>query len=264
MTVISTTSKPSPSPPATPNTPRTPTSPLHLDLSTLPPPLTPSPPSNTLLITNLNDPAIFTAPFLQQLRTLLSEEAPLHSFAPLKSFRRVVVSFHTTADATAVRAALDGATLLGHRVRVYFGEPTPTDDRAVKHLAAPEADRLFFISPPPSPPAGWEMRNEEPPNKAVHAEDLASALAKLHAKPRADAAMAEGEEGGGDGKRRGSSTVVYRPDEHGGSPGLPAVMVEDTTQGHGEGDLEKEDERDARLKGMTHTARPPSEEADVS
>ena len=253
-----------PSPPTAPSTPRSPTSPLHLDLSTLPPPLTPSPPSNTLLITNLQDPAIFTAPFLQQLRELLAEQAPLHSFAPLKSFRRVVVSFYDVDAATAVRAALDGATLLGHRVRVYFGEPTPTDAAAaaVRHLAAPEADRLFFISPPPSPPAGWSMRNEDPPNKAVHAEDLASALAKLHARPGADAAPTDAREPEGAGApRKGSSTVVYRPDDHGGSPGLPAVMVEDTTKEPGQADTEMPD---ARLQGMTHTARPPLEEMDVS
>jgi hypothetical protein len=32
-------------------------------------------------------------------------------------------------------------------------------------LEAPQVSKMFFISPPPSPPHGWVMRNEDPPNK---------------------------------------------------------------------------------------------------
>ena len=71
------------------------------------------------------------------------------------------------------------------RTRIYFGEHTPiegTDEEARqrKFLEAPHSQKLFFISPPPSPPAGWTMRNEGPPNKQVHATDLAEALAVLN------------------------------------------------------------------------------------
>ena len=255
------------SPPTSPTTPR---SNMHIDLSTLPPPQTPSPPSNTLLITNLQDVAIFTAPILEHIRDLLASQAPLNSFSPLKSFRRIVVSFASADKAFGVRERLDGADLMGHRVRVFFGEPTPTDweAAAAKHLAAPAAQKMFFISPPPSPPAGWEMRNEDPPNKAVHAEDLATALARLHAKPNPDGdvdvqhANADGESG----RRRGSSTIVYHPDDHGGSPGLPAVMVEDTTEtldGRNSLALNGEGES-ASLNSITHTARPPLDAMDCS
>lgn len=115
------------------------------------------------------------------------------------------------------------------------------------------------------------MRNEEPPNKAVHADDLAVALAKLHARPAPNAGMADGLEGGeeqrgalgGNGAQRaqnsrtrsGSSTVVYHPDDRGRSRGLPAVMVEDTTAF---GDEESADDS-SEAKIMAHTARPPME-----
>ena len=147
---------------------------------------------------------------------------------------------------------------MGERVRIYFGEPTPIDP-VDQHLHLPESGKLFFISPPPSPPHGWTMRNEDPPNKAVHAEDLANALAELRARPCARGDLvdnstvvaSEAKEGMEWRKRSGSTTVVYSPTDHGDSPTLPAVMVEDMTGG----DLK--DERETKI--MAHTARPPVE-----
>ena len=159
---------------------------------------------------------------------------------------------------------------MGDRVRIYFGEPTPIEP-VDQHLHLPESGKLFFISPPPSPPFGWEMRNEGPPNKEVHAEDLASALAKLHARPRNNVSSSVStrsdnvaEDGGQKGKhtvnreRSGSSTVVYHPEDHGDSPLLPAVVVEDTTGSPGP--ISPVDQReDVGSKIMVHTARPPVE-----
>ena len=154
------------------------------------------------------------------------------------------------------------------RVRVYFGEATPIEP-VDQHLHAPQSQKMFFISPPPSPPFGWEMKNEGPPNKEVHADDLAAALAKLHARPgpRGDLQNmsssedksgidTDGGEGDGhstDGRMRsGSKSVVYHPGDHGDSPHLPAVTVEDTTEGDGTQDSDE-------TIIMAHTARPPIE-----
>lgn len=150
---------------------------------------------------------------------------------------------------------------MGCRIRVYFGEPTPLEPTD-QHLQAPTSQKLFFISPPPSPPAGWEMRNEEPPNKDVHAEDLASALARLSARkgPEEDAEMTEdstevqASNAAVNRSRSGSTTIVYHPSNHGHSPDLPAISVEDTTASPG--DLTPmEDVK----KPFLHTARPPVE-----
>jgi Calcipressin len=157
-------------------------SPLSLDLSNLPALSQPSPPSNTLLITQLNDPTIFHPASLATIRQHINSLAPLHSFSPLKSFRRIICSFYDTESAITIRQHLDGASLLGNvRTRVYFGEPTPIGEQK-KYLDRPDAGRLFFISPPPSPPVGWEVREEDPPNKDVVASDLAEALVKLSGK----------------------------------------------------------------------------------
>ena len=111
------------------------------------------------------------------------------------------------------------------------------------------------------------MRNEEPPNKAVHAEDLATALAKLHAKPgtrrhlpldQLDERIIK-EKRGLRRVRSGSSTVVYHPNDHGDNPYLPAVTVEDMAE---EDEEEEEDDVEMGIgepKILAHTARPPIE-----
>jgi len=167
--------------------------------------------------------------------------------------------------------------------KCYFGEPTPIGDEK-KYLKRPDAGRLFFISPPPSPPVGWEMKHEDPPNKEVHAEDLASKLERLSGKlttpteessddeskiqytsealqklkaTRAQAFTGVSENNSPSASsprkiRSRSSTLIYDPKAHGDSPALPAVMVE--AEDESEVELESSDK-----KIVAHTARPPVE-----
>lgn len=247
---------------------------LTLDLSNLPPLQQPTPPSNTLLFTNLQDLDVFRPDNLQTIRELIEHTAPVHTWAPLKSFRRIVVSFFSEQAAIQVRSIWDGEAILGERCHVYFGRHTPLDlgaGGAVQHLALPDAGKLFFISPPPSPPHDWEMRLEGAPNKEVHAEDLAEALARLHHHrgPLDDVIMSSSETnspvspvdggGGGPGPRRGmrsrSSTLIYQPEEHGSSPNLPAIAVHDMTDEPEE--VAPEFTKEKPLPA--HTARPPVE-----
>lgn len=241
---------------ASPPSPTSRRSTLSLDLSNLPALTTPTPPSNTLIITNLEAPEIFTAANLESISQAINQHATIHTFCPLKSFRRIIVSFFSAEDAISIRKVLDGESVLGNRVRVYFGAETKIDV-GDQHLQAPKSDKLFFISPPPSPPMGWEMRNEEPPNKDVHADDLAAALAQLQARPAADAALKENQDNTVQRvirTRSGSSTVVYDPQDHGHSPGLPAIAVEDTTESPGDVSPMEDGE-----KKFIHTSRPPVE-----
>lgn len=225
---------------------------LSLDLSNLPPLSQPSPPTNTLLITNLHDLHLFQPPSLDTIRAKITSVATLNSFSPLPSLRRLICSFHSADDAITIRKMLDAQPLLdGHhlRTKIYFGEPTPIlDENEARHprnfLQAPQVDKLFFISPPPSPPHGWVMRPEDPPNKEVHASDLASALSQLKTEqedvPSAGAVGPDTPMSLSSDKRTGSwplssqgrsrsSTLIYHPEDHGSSPALPAVLVEDMT-----------------------------------
>jgi len=237
---------------------------LTLDLSNIPPLTQPAVPSNTLIFTNLNNVDIFRPDNLQTIRELINATVPVHSWAPLKSFRRIIVSFFDEDAAIQIRGIWDGEAVLGERCRVYFGAPTPTDlaDKD-HHLALPDAGKLFFISPPPSPPHGWEMKLEDAPNKMVHADDLAEALAKLRYQaggPITPVSPADSTMGGMDvpsprasGGRSRSSTLIFHPQEHGGSPGLPCIAVDDLTD-------EPEELSPMVPKPIqAHTARPPVE-----
>ncbi|KAM0349720.1 hypothetical protein ACHAPU_003549 [Fusarium lateritium] len=228
---------------------------LTLDLSNLPPMTPPTPPSNTLLFTNLTDPAIFLPENLDVIRDLITHSAPIHAFAPLKSFRRIVVSFYTEQAAIDVRQIWDNEAVMGQQCRVYFGMATSVDKRD-EHLALPDAGKLFFISPPPSPPHGWEMRLEDAPNKLVHAEDLADALAKLHHRPgpvdeSQDSPVTPPDSAMLGRTRSRSSTLIYKPEE---KSSMPAVIVEDMTD-----EPIEYSPVEPTKPILAHTARPPVE-----
>lgn len=55
----------------------------------------------------------------------------------------------------------------------------PQHTMSPTHLAPPPLSKNFLISPPGSPPEGWEPITEDPPNDRTLAEDLAGALTKL-------------------------------------------------------------------------------------
>lgn len=195
------------------------------------------------------------------IRDLINQSAPIHSWAPLKSFRRIVVSFYDIEAAIRIRQVLDGEYIIGDRVRIFFGSATPINP-VNQHLHAPKSQKLFFISPPPSPPHGWEMKNEEPPNKDVHAEDLASALAKLHAKPQQPVSPVSpmgweiGANGHGGNRERSGSVTIYHPKDHGDNEHLPTIAVEDTT---GSPEPMPASPGEAGGETILHTARPPVE-----
>ncbi|KAF3911367.1 Calcipressin-2 [Dactylellina cionopaga] len=244
-------------PSSKPSSKRSSRSNLSIDLSSIPPLMTPSPPTNTLLITNLKDAEIFNTEHLKSLRQIIAGSAPLASWSPLKSFARIVCSFYSEEEAIKVRGELDGENLMGHRMRIYFGTHTPVTPPTDQHLQAPESQKLFFISPPPSPPVGWESRNEEPPNTVIMPEDLASALSKLswNTTPATPASPVEGQEGAErliTRQRSGSSTVLFEPTNQGGMT-VPGVTVDDFS------DDESTSPTSKSPITVTHTSRPPIE-----
>lgn len=199
---------------------------------------------------------------------------------------RIIVSFQSEQDCIKVRQEIDGSAFTPSVIcKCYFGEPTPIDNEK-KYLDRPDAGKLFFISPPPSPPIGWESRTEDPPNKEVHADDLATKLSKLTGKLENPESPVEGQmqvtaedlakmkpsthrrnlsavsedfspSSGTPKMRSRSSTLIYDPKAHGDSPNLPAVT------------LETEDDSDVELDDQTkspmaHTSRPPVELMDSS
>jgi len=93
----------------------------------------------------------------------------------------------------------------------------PSDDH---FLRPPPVEKNFLISPPGSPPVGWEPIREEPPNRATLAEDLISALKKLQLR-----------------ERHGGREVLLEPEDGVGV----GVYVEDADETDSEDDEEEID-----------------------
>lgn len=82
------------------------------------------------------------------------------------------------------------------------------------HLAPPPLTKNFLISPPGSPPEGWQPIIEEPPNDRTLADDLVGALKRLQVE-RGDVEEpqeSETQDGwpavNGEGEQRGDSHVI--------------------------------------------------------
>lgn len=61
-------------------------------------------------------------------------------------------------------------------------------------------------------------------------------------------------------QRSRSSTLIYNPEDHGNSPGLPAVMVEDTSAGPDDMSMDVDmSPIDIPSERLSRTARPPVE-----
>lgn len=130
----------------------------------------------SLIITNLN-PEVFKDDSLkEQIEDLLSTFGKPVSFQYLKSFRRMRVNYESSAGASKARINLHQSVFASARINVYFVQPMTPFDSADTHLQPPALTKQFLISPPSSPPVGWEPRPESEP---LVNYDLLAAIASL-------------------------------------------------------------------------------------
>ncbi|KAL1915221.1 uncharacterized protein VTP21DRAFT_7497 [Calcarisporiella thermophila] len=135
--------------------------------------------TNTLIIPNVPI-AYFTHPEdFASLRERLDVFGP-NRFIPIRSFARIFVVYFETQNAINAKNQLDRGWQWkdGKEGRVYYGEHTSFDTES-NSLHVPELEKNWLISPPGSPPVGWEQIREDPPNRKVLADDLAHSLANL-------------------------------------------------------------------------------------
>ncbi|KAA1477685.1 Calcipressin [Dentipellis sp. KUC8613] len=213
--------------------------------------------TNTLVITSL--PAPFFHPLVMQaLRDHFEIFGAIYAWAPLRAFARVIVVFYDEEHAEEAKVHCDGLQVDATPetdefvIRVYRGDPTPIESVPTQpregpdphYLYPPAIEKNFLISPPGSPPVGWEPIKEEPPNATPLADDLIAALRKLQLVERqivGPQVLVEPEEGAGIG-----------------------VYVEDCDAGPEFGDMDGEsdwtygDDNPSRMKWRpTPTALPP-------
>ncbi|KAF9975273.1 carbohydrate-binding module 1 protein [Modicella reniformis] len=156
---------------------------------------TPTIPTNTITITNL-EAGHFAKEIMLRLKAKAEDFGQVYYFAPIKSFYRVFVVYHSTFDAQRAKALLHNTSFEGTTIRVYFGQHTEiSDDPATRYLHPPELEKNWLISPPGSPPVGWTQVREDPPNSLHLADDLVQALLDMgqpvYQLPRPDGSFAD-------------------------------------------------------------------------
>lgn len=99
------------------------------------------------------------------------------TFQYFKSFRRARANFCTSAAAAMARIKLHQYEFGNSIINCYFAQPTaPKEEMNETFLQPPAPVKQFLISPPASPPVGWEPVDETEP---VINYDLLAAIANL-------------------------------------------------------------------------------------
>ncbi|GAW06671.1 calcineurin-binding protein [Lentinula edodes] len=201
----------------------------------------PSKPTNSLAITQV--PKEFFHPVvLGVLREHFDLYGEINQWVPLSAFGRILVVYTEEEAAEHAKRSCDPIVLSGTQdrsaatLRVFRADPNPIIPHsafadasyipAANYLRPPALEKNFLISPPGSPPVGWEPIKEDPPNAAPLAGDLMAALQKLQIQER----DREGNQG---------PEILLHPEDGGSGVG---VYVEDCDNGAAPVDIEIEDE----------------------
>lgn len=128
----------------------------------------------SLIVTNINSEVFTDEDAKAELEEIFKQYSPSATFHWLKSFKRLRVYYDSPAAAAAARLQLHQYQFHASTISCYFAQPvTPVSH---KNLQPPAPVKQFLISPPASPPAGWEPREECEP---LVNHDLLAALANL-------------------------------------------------------------------------------------
>lgn len=128
----------------------------------------------SLIVTNIHSEVFTNDKLKADLEDLFRMFSENVTFQWLRSFKRLRVNFDTAIAAANARVQLHQYEFYKTSISCYFAQPvTPVSQR---NLQPPPLTKQFLISPPASPPAGWEPREEMEP---LVNHDLLAALANL-------------------------------------------------------------------------------------
>ncbi|KAK7494816.1 hypothetical protein BaRGS_00013943 [Batillaria attramentaria] len=130
--------------------------------------------ADALIVTNLGDQVFDDVSVKEQFEAAFKGYDAGVTFNYLKSFHRARVNFTSTEATVQARLALNETELCGQQIKCYFAQvPKLSSD---EHLHPPKPEKMFLISPPCSPPVGWEQMPESEP---VLNFELIAALSRL-------------------------------------------------------------------------------------
>ncbi|KAL0276175.1 UNVERIFIED_CONTAM: hypothetical protein PYX00_003797 [Menopon gallinae] len=130
----------------------------------------------SLIVTNVDSSVFHSDEAKQKIRILFSQFGEPESIQFFRSFKRMRVNYKCPAAAAKARIQLHQANFGEKKINCYFAQPVSPIDLEDQHLHPPALTKQFLISPPASPPVGWEPRDEAEP---LVNYDLLAAIANL-------------------------------------------------------------------------------------
>lgn len=128
----------------------------------------------SIIVTNIHSEVFASDELKAHMEELFKTFSENTTFQWLKSFRRLRVNYDTAIAAANARIQLHQYPFGKSVITCYLAQPvTPVSNT---NLKPPAPVKQFLISPPASPPAGWEPAEE---NEPLVNHDLLAALANL-------------------------------------------------------------------------------------
>lgn len=129
----------------------------------------------SIIVTNIHSEVFTNEKMKSEMEELFRVFSDNVTFQWLRSFKRLRVNYDNAISAANARLRLHQYEFNKKSIiSCYFAQPvTPVSN---KNLQPPALTKQFLISPPASPPAGWEPREE---NEPLVNHDLLAALANL-------------------------------------------------------------------------------------
>merc|ERR1711953_833093 len=133
-------------------------------------------PCKSLIVTNVNSEVFVDEMVKSEFEAEFLAFDKTAAFYYIRTFRRVRIDFSSTNQAAAARSSLDMKVLGVNPIHCYFIKVYGPSDPEEAFLQPPPREKQFLISPPCSPPVGWEQPREGNP---VVDYDLLAAIAEL-------------------------------------------------------------------------------------
>lgn len=128
----------------------------------------------SVIVTNIHSEVFADEKLKSEMEDLFRIFSEKTTFQWLRSFKRLRVNYDSPLAAANARIQLHQYQFYNTPINCYFAQPvTPV---SFKNLRPPAPVKQFLISPPSSPPIGWEPREE---NEPLVNHDLLAALASL-------------------------------------------------------------------------------------
>lgn len=132
--------------------------------------------SKSIIVTNVELSVFDNVLTKRDFETMFREYDAAATFHYLRSFRRIRIDFESHITASVAKQKLDNTLIGNNIIHCYFIQVLSpcTDEEAFLHV--PPLEKQFLISPPCSPPVGWEQPREGNP---IVDYDLLAAMAQL-------------------------------------------------------------------------------------